>query len=236
MSNTFEYLDNPNPPSGKKLAIIVPFRDNPKQNRAEHLRKFVPYMEEFLDDNDFHVFVIEQSNDGRKFNRGKLLNVGFIIAKQKGYDYVIFHDVDLLPQEDLLGYYLMWPEKPIHIAYVWDKYEYEHFFGGVTGFSNQDFIDVNGFPNNFWGWGGEDDELFKRVKKVGLNIWRPREGTFEEMKHGWEASEGMSKEEKKTHKRAHKKTWRKNGLRNLRFKKLGKERLGEHGSKYTVRL
>lgn len=44
----------------------------------------------------FHIFIIEQSTDGRKFNRGKLLNAGFDIARND-YDVFIFHDVDLLP-------------------------------------------------------------------------------------------------------------------------------------------
>ena len=31
----------------------------------------------------FHIYIIEQShNDGRKFNRGKLLNIGYNIAKK----------------------------------------------------------------------------------------------------------------------------------------------------------
>ena len=28
---------------------------------------------------------------------------------------------------------------------------------------------MNGYPNNFWGWGGEDDEMFKRLTEVGIN-------------------------------------------------------------------
>lgn len=44
----------------------------------------------------FHIFIVEQSLDGRKFNRGKLLNAGFDMARND-YDTFIFHDVDLLP-------------------------------------------------------------------------------------------------------------------------------------------
>lgn len=55
----------------------------------------------------FHIFIIEQSADGRKFNRGKLLNAGFDIARND-YDVFIFHDVDLLPEVramTLLGFH-----------------------------------------------------------------------------------------------------------------------------------
>lgn len=44
----------------------------------------------------FHIFVVEQARDGRKFNRGKLLNAGFDITRGD-FDVFIFHDVDLLP-------------------------------------------------------------------------------------------------------------------------------------------
>lgn len=39
---------------------------------------------------------MEQSHDGRKFNRGKLLNAGFDITRHD-FDVFVFHDVDLLP-------------------------------------------------------------------------------------------------------------------------------------------
>ena len=29
---------------------------------------------------------------------------------------------------------------------------------------------INGFPNVYWGWGGEDDEILLRVKKAGLKL------------------------------------------------------------------
>lgn len=94
---------------GVKIAVIVPYRDmDPAQRRAEHLRRFVPYMESFLAGQmgaSFKVFVVEQSaDDGRKFNRGKLLNVGFDLARQEGCSSeaaFVFHDVDLLPSQEL---------------------------------------------------------------------------------------------------------------------------------------
>ena len=44
------------------------------------------------------------------------------------------------------------------------------YFGGITSFSASQFRQINGFPNNFWGWGGEDDELYKRTKKVEIEF------------------------------------------------------------------
>jgi xylosylprotein 4-beta-galactosyltransferase len=32
------------------------------------------------------------------------------------------------------------------------------------------YVQIRGFSNNFWGWGREDDELYKRVKEAGLMV------------------------------------------------------------------
>lgn len=41
---------------------------------------------------------------------------------------------------------------------------YEEFFGGVSGMTTDQFRKINGFPNAFWGWGGEDDDLWHRYE------------------------------------------------------------------------
>lgn len=33
-------------------------------------------------------------------------------------------------------------------------------------FNRKDFEAINGFPNTFWGWGGEDDEMYSRIVEV----------------------------------------------------------------------
>ena len=39
---------------------------------------------------------------------------------------------------------------------------YEGIFGGVSAVSAEQFKAVNGYPNRYWGWGGEDDDLSER--------------------------------------------------------------------------
>ncbi len=179
-----------------KVAIVVPYRDNKHQNRAGQLRKFVPAMLKYLEDGtkrlglvgkrEFQIIVVEQSDDDRGFNRGQLLNVGFNLAKGAGFDYVIFHDVDLLGKSDGSGaeWYLWYPEKPVHIGGGWtDKYSYYTFVGGAFSINVDDNDKVGGFPNNFWGWGGEDDSFYNRMAGTGLEFIRPEKAFLEEMFH-----------------------------------------------------
>lgn len=44
---------------------------------------------------------------------------------------------------------------------------YSEFFGGVSGLTVEQFRKINGFPNAFWGWGGEDDDLWNRLVCFG---------------------------------------------------------------------
>ena len=50
------------------------------------------------------------------------------------------------------------------------------YFGGVTAFAATDFQRINGFSNSFWGWGGEDDQLYQRVLAQNLTVTRPFDG------------------------------------------------------------
>jgi len=144
-----------------KLAIIVPYRD-----RSEQLQKFIDYIGKYLDNRDFKYFIIVvEQNDEKLFNRGKLLNIGFQEAKAKRCDYVVFHDVDMLPIKVDYSY----SEIPLHLAS--DNLPFEHYFGGITLFPVDLFEKINGFSNRYWGWGFEDDDLRYRCisNHISLN-------------------------------------------------------------------
>lgn len=129
-------------------------------------------MTNFLDSQGIphKIFVCHQA-DGKKFNRGKTKNIAYDIAQKEGFDYFAFHDIDLLPEEDSCQY--SFPETaPLHLSTQIDKFDYQlpymENFGGVVLFNKQDFIRVNGYSNEYWGWGAEDDDLFWRCKNHNL--------------------------------------------------------------------
>jgi len=136
-----------------RFAIIVSYRD-----RAQHLRKFIPYMQARFKNAD--IFIVEQE-PGKPFNRGKLLNIGVLEAP--GYDYYALHDVDMLPvQSDYSK-----PLLPMLLATKAQQFGYKmpfpEYFGGVVLITAEHMKQCNGYHNEFWGWGGEDCSLRERI-------------------------------------------------------------------------
>lgn len=39
---------------------------------------------------------------------------------------------------------------------------YTSYFGGVSALTREQYEAVNGFSNEFFGWGGEDDDFYNR--------------------------------------------------------------------------
>ncbi|XP_071478336.1 beta-1,4-galactosyltransferase 5-like [Diadema antillarum] len=155
-----------------KVAIVVPFRD-----RHYHLpillRHLVPFLKsQYL---EFGIYVVEQANSLR-FNRAMLMNVGFAEALNfTTYDCFIFHDVDHIPLS--YGNYYGCSAMPRHFVSGVDRWKYKllygAFFGAVTGFTRSQIERFNGFPNVYWGWGGEDDDILGRIRSQGLAKTRP---------------------------------------------------------------
>lgn len=49
---------------------------------------------------------------------------------------------------------------------------YTTLFGGVIAITPEQFESVNGYSTDYWGWGGEDDDLTERVLMAGYQIAR----------------------------------------------------------------
>lgn len=163
--------------------IIVPYRDSGDGVRQEHLKAFKDHM--FLQKCKNFILIVEQSKDGRKFNRGALLNIGARLAIDA--DSFIFHDVDLLPSPKVLESYMDPGPDPVHFGALWtSKYTHKNFCGGVLSMSRKDLMKINGFPNKCWGWGGEDDIVRNRLLALNLPIKTPplnAELSYTELSH-----------------------------------------------------
>ena len=139
------------------MGLIVPYR-----NTRTYLEKFAPYITEYLNNRNinFKLYVIEQDNL-QEFNKGILLNIGFLIA-QHNHNYFVFHNVDMLPHD---------------IDYSCDASP--KYFEGVTLFTKEEFVKINGFSNKYWGVENEDLNLLLRCKIANLDIQRTKNGHFD---------------------------------------------------------
>jgi predicted glycosyltransferase involved in capsule biosynthesis len=212
------------------FTVIVPFREQLEQKRGEQLTKFTDHFQKL----GYSLLIVEQ-NEGKKFNRGKLLNIGADLVET---DYMIFHDVDLLPKPNIIPYYEVLPTHPIHIGGAWQtKYNGPGFFGGVVSISKKDFKTINGFPNNYWGWGGEDDAMFFRLYKSGIPIYKPtiRSG-FTELVHVDTRSNPEWKNMRRWEDLKEEKEGNPSGLKDLDYRILTETEINPFALKITVDL
>ncbi|KAF0989456.1 hypothetical protein HZS_1993, partial [Henneguya salminicola] len=171
MINEGGYYEPKNCNFTKKIAVIVPYRNRPKQ-----LKIFLNQIHKFLtfQNINYQVFIIEQDKHNL-FNRGFLLNIGFVEAlKINSFDCLVFHDVDRIPKFVLNRYDCV--SSPRHLSVQTDENifmpQYNLYAGGVTSISVVDFSKTNGFSNIFWGWGGEDDDFYQRLLLHNLELKR----------------------------------------------------------------
>ena len=105
-----------------KVAIIVPYR-----NRETNLKIFLRHMHPFLikQQLDYGIYLIEPLQN-ITFNRGLLMNIGYLeslrLSSQK-WDCFIFHDVDLIPEDERNIYSC--PELPRHMSSAVSTFNYK---------------------------------------------------------------------------------------------------------------
>jgi hypothetical protein len=151
-----------------KLLIVVPYADFfPEQKRKKQLRDFVAH---FSNQKNIIILISEQASPEKYFNRGQIINAGikwFAENVQKP-KYIILHDVDMLPDKKLISEYSSTTEPTSFVPFDEDykKIYFEKRLdagGGIFGISFADYIKINGYPNNFWNWGGEDNAFNNRL-------------------------------------------------------------------------
>ena len=146
-----------------KTIIIIPYR-----NRKIHLDYFLKHSAPLLKKHipDLEIIIVEQNWDINLFNRGKLLNIGFHYYNDLEYNYIL-HDVDINPISlAVIKKY----KKNVKNNVIQGIYNYVTTLGGIIKLNGYTFKKINGFPNNYWGWGKEDDCLQNRSEFLNINI------------------------------------------------------------------
>lgn len=149
-----------------KLGVCVPYR-----NRESHMNEFVPHITKFLEEKEIeHTIYLAHQCDDKLFNRGLMKNIAAKHAFDDGCDYIVWHDIDMVPEDDTCDYSFP-DDNPQHIAVRISQSDYqlkyEEYFGGAVVFSKEQVERTNGYSNEYWDWGMEDDDLFWRCVQEG---------------------------------------------------------------------
>lgn len=145
-----------------KTILIIPYR-----NRKNHLDYFLknswPKLKEKV--KDMEIIIVEQK-EGREFNRGATINVGYLYYNEPE-NYYITQDVDVNPiKKETLEMY----NCDVGPNFFLGIYSDGQTLGGIVKFKGSTFNKVNGFPNDYWGWGHEDKDLQNRAEFYKCNI------------------------------------------------------------------
>jgi hypothetical protein len=143
------------------IVFIIPYRD--RKHHKNFFDIYIKYLLEDMDEKEYEILFVHQA-DKRPFNCGAMKNVGYMYIKDKYRDNyedinLVFNDVDTLPyKKNLLNYKTNFGE-------VKHYYGFNYALGGIVSIKAKDFEDINGYPN-YWGYGFEDNILYKRAKEV----------------------------------------------------------------------
>jgi hypothetical protein len=134
---------------------IIPYRD-----RQEHLSRFLSHMQQYY--SAMPICIVEQSN-GKPFNRGKLLNIGYI--ENPGCSHYVFHDVDMLPLN--VNYATKRMVSVVQLAN--SDIQLFGYLGGVTRFSAYAFRNAGGYHNDYF-HRAEDNEMAFNLKRLDISV------------------------------------------------------------------
>lgn len=161
----------------RRLTIVIPYRD-----REHHLRQLMPVLRAKLQEQrlTYRVLVVEQEQ-GTLFNRGRLLNAGIHYAADSS-DYYCLHDVDAVP---LVANYSC-PSQPLRLVNEivganGNSRRSDYYFSGAVSIRKDQVQAANGYSNEYWGWGKEDDDFFFRLLLSNLLCYYDLDGSYQDL-------------------------------------------------------
>jgi hypothetical protein len=161
----------------RRLTIVIPYRD-----REHHLRQLMPVLNAKLREQRlaYRVLVVEQEK-GTLFNRGRLLNAGIHYAADFT-DYYCLHDVDAVP---IVANYAC-PSQPLRLVNEivgehGKTHRSDYYFSGAVSIRKDQVQAANGYSNEYWGWGKEDDDFFFRLLLSELLCYYDLQGTYQDL-------------------------------------------------------
>lgn len=223
--------------SNDKIAIIVVYRNNSDNSRLYQKRLYLFWMNKMLSQIcNYDIILVEQSNK-YLFNIGKLKNIGFDFLNKHSkiiYSNYIFSDIDTIPDSNLIEYFFKPTDSLNSLAIKGTRYEANDinkrpFAGALISCNKNIFEELNGFPNNFYGWQGEDENLLIRLYAINKPIYNATNGKIIDIEEIDGFKKNISTKLKELDDEREKNIWEKNinwnnfkqnGLSNLNYSVL----------------
>lgn len=168
------------------VVFVVPFSRSRYDNLKLFLINIHSYLQNYEYSFSYKILVVEQTDMESKFNKGRLINsaVKFVINSREKADCVVIHDVDLVPTADGndladKGDYrcrkMPWhlSRKVLNLKMNNERIYNQFLTGGILSLRLEHFVKANGFSNEYFGWGAEDDDFQIRMFNEKLCIMRP---------------------------------------------------------------
>jgi hypothetical protein len=151
--------------------ILVSYRARGVQEfRRKQLMEALNNFRRFFEDRnvEYKIVVIEQNNDN-KFNRGLLLNAAFLESEKlftfpKKYIHMNADYTFNLSND--------FPEDFFNVNGFLDLYRSQWpVLGAACVFDPDSYKEINGFPNDLQGWGGDDWAIYNRIMTRKINLF-----------------------------------------------------------------
>lgn len=161
----------------RRLAVLIPFRGAVNADSFKALCRNLPgHLQQ--QGTNFHLLAVNQI-DNNPFNRAALANAAFRVLMGGGrgaglrpgdrqpFTCVAIHDVDRFPStsnRSCASHTRTYYTCPTYAPVVLHP---ESYTGGVLLMRPALFRAVNGFSNEYWGWGHEDNDFYLRLRACG---------------------------------------------------------------------
>ena len=151
------------------------------------------------------------------------------------------HDCDMAPEPNAGSHYFCDDVDGVGFARVLRaagcRYAGDACFGGVTIYDDEAFERTNGYPNGFWGWGGEDNAAYDRAMRAEVAVERATSVAFDDLENIDTVEEKLERldahdarikmKEKGVLLKHNAKRWREDGINSCKFDVISETTLFE---------
>lgn len=120
----------------------------------------------------YKIIICEQTRSNKKYNKGQLINLGLLIAKNEECTHIVINNLNTHIISEMIPYYFAFKEANkgiVNIGFNWTDFYQKKLLTDITLWNLDLLIKIGGYPNNIWGWGCSERIVYHRYFKY-LNL------------------------------------------------------------------